>query len=253
VIVEERVNYQLLDEMIEKKSKEQMGEWLSIVSDMNKAAWLPDRSVKVLTPTGWKEVKWSGFADDLRQIVNQGNTVLSTARQIGTTTFLASVACEQSFKKKVCLVSARKGDKDHISTLVKSFQHDPENIELHTFASFLKIEVKDKTLPFDLVIVDNAAYLPYKDNEEMYHRLRLCPHVIIASCPAQETGMFYKMRTEANMPEAVFNFAGFDLPWNLPLRQRDPKELFDQMQTLMKNLGDRFDNEFLCRFRPVSV
>jgi hypothetical protein len=265
VIVEQVVDYAKLDEIIGEKSAKEMSKWVALMNELPKAAWLPEKPVFIksltqepfvegrLNQAAFTRVKWSGFADDLRNILNEGNTVLSTARQIGTTTFLTSVAAEQSYKKKVGLVVAKKSDKDYIEELVKSFQYDPQNLEIHTFESFLKMEVKDKQLPFDMVIVDSAANLPYKDNEEMYYRLRLCPHVIVASCPAQETGMFHKLRTEANRPNVENPFVGFDVPWTLPLKWCDPIEMLKYGQKLMENIGERFDNQFLCRFRPVSL
>lgn len=265
IIIEEEIDYQALRETVEQRSREEMGKWIETVNALPKGAWVnSNRPTKVATSNGWTEIKWSGVADDIREIISEDSAVISTARQIGTTTFLTSFAAEQSFKKNVCFVTNSKSAKSHVEVLLKSFQHDPEAITMHTFESFVaKSPNLNASVPedkkFDLVIVDNAAFIPYAMEEAILDRLNLCPHVVMASTPAQRRGLFCEWRLGAGSPNVQLwksllppaMVVGLDVPWTTPFRH-EPMSSLQRKKALALRPTDKFENENLCVFRPVS-
>lgn len=194
---------------------------------------------------------WSGSADDLRKVFDEGSTMVCKARQIGMTTFLADYAAQLTKQDKRVLwlyngrsnlapvqaVIAEKGNPALFFPHLLKGESQWENPSRRAYDHL-------KGLTFDVVIVDGMAFLPFAQEDEFVREvMKTAKHFIFASEAGEDRGLFYRYWQDN------VDLAKVMLTWASPLFHRTQEQLANLAKMKEAIGNERFRNQFQCEFR----
>jgi hypothetical protein len=188
-------------------------------------------------------LKWNPIAQYLISQFNSGNTVVCKARQIGMSTFLCDYISHRSHSERIFYVVPNQRFVTSSEVTIRKMGGNMENVSVISMNQAVGDGLRGYRA--DVLIVDGLAFIPYAKEEEFtINALRLGARMIFSSEPAQARGLFHDLWHHSA------DFAKVALTWNMSLYGAKDNTFTKNM---IGSIGaERFQNEFLCSFRPSS-
>lgn len=190
-------------------------------------------------------------------IENTKTLVVNTARQMGTTSLYSAYALHYAKTHPSSVVKVISNKFSTARNLVflfadqityktrtqNSIVFDNNSIILCDKSNHSDDSVLEDCGMIDLLIIDNAAYIPFKEDEYINSLIvgKVKDKCIISSSPNVNAGLFY---TLWNTPSQFRS--NLMLPWYIH-EKRDYKWASDSIEQLGHNL---FIQEYGCQFKP---
>lgn len=206
------------------------------------------------TPYRDDEMRWSGTAQDLAYTFNAGNTLVTKARMIGMTTFLAHYIARQVYRGKDVLYFAPNRRIIEVVLDIIDNIKQPVEPEQQSSGSLTTSVLKGDFVSvigraqYDYLIVDGLGYLPYRDENDFVSKVMPLAktRIFVSEPPRNAQGLFYNLWQESSEYQKVL------LTWYQSLiRLRGPRSLVDDARR-KELIADSYRREFECNFKPAD-